>query len=512
MLNNKKRGLLASAGALVTAVALALGGAATAQAAPVDAMPDSSGLVITKLEQSGQGADTTGLKQTGLAGTPIAGVTFEAYQVPLVHNPRSNDGQQEIADITLAGAKALVAEKAANRSGKTDAAGEIHWDSSSSSGNLPAGLWLIRETGTPAGVVAAGDFLVALPLTNPTNLDQWLDTVYVYPKNHTVTGTKTVKNAEDFVVGDTVTWTISVDNPSPRDPATGAHVPADMLQIIDELDGNFLTTAADGSGVKIPGFVKDTDYSVTVAPGADNKTTVTIDFKAPGLAKIAGNAAAQVTLTLDTVIVQSGVVENSARFFSSRAQTTPKEIPGAEVKYGDFSLIKKSEGAPKDAKVNLAGAEFMVFGSEADARAAVKGDQAALKAALKPVVTVPGYNQKTGVWTTNAEGRVDITGLRYSAFADGSVITDTDKIQTYWLVETKALENHQLLAEPVSFLISGDVKAQTQTSQEIVNQYDRGGFVLPLTGGTGTLMLTVAGIALLAVVLIVARRRRHAAE
>ena len=118
MLNNKKRGLLASAGALVTAVALAFGGAAAAQAAPVDAMPESSALVITKLEQSkGDGAVASGLKQTGLAGTAIAGVTFEAYQVPLVNDAMSNDGQQEIADITLADAKALVGEKAANRLG-----------------------------------------------------------------------------------------------------------------------------------------------------------------------------------------------------------------------------------------------------------------------------------------------------------------------------------------------------------------------------------------------------------
>lgn len=507
MLNTKKRGFLASAGALVTAVALAFGGAAAAQAAPVDTMPETSGLVITKLEQpADNGAAATGLEQTGLSAKPIEGVTFEAYKVPLTKNPMSNEGQQEIAGTTLAAAKAAVASKTADRSGVTDAAGVVRWEGAQA---LDAGLWLVRETNTPAGVVAAGDFLVAAPLTHPTDLNKWLDTIYVYPKNHTVAGSKTVENAADLKVGDTVTWTITVDNPSPRDNATGEYTAADKLQIIDVLDDAFLKTAADGSGVKATapaGLALGEDYTVTVA-AAGGKSTVTIDFTAKGLAKVAAAKTADVVLTLDTVVTQPGEIKNVAHFFSSKAQTTPKEIPGTEVKYGNYALIKKSEGAPKDKTANLAGAEFMVFASADDARAAVNGDKDALAKALKPAAG----SHKDGVWTTNADGRVDITGLRYSNFADGKPVAEGQAgYQAYWLVETKALKDHQLLAEPVKFEVTKE--SATQTTQTIVNQYDRGGFVLPLTGGTGTIMLTVAGIALLAVVLIVARRRQHAAE
>lgn len=517
MLNNKKRGLLASAGALVTAVALAFGGATAAQAATVDTMPKSSGLVITKLEQPDENRKSaTGLPQTGLPDGAIPGVTFEAYQVPLTNNPLTNDGQKEIAGISLAAAKKSVEGKSSARTGVTDDAGEIHWQSDAADGkkdgeNLEAGLWLIRETNTPAGVVAAGDFLVAVPLTHPTELNNWLDTIYVYPKNHTVKGEKTVANAGQFQVGETVTWTITVDNPSPRDPATGATVPADMLQIVDELDENFLTTAADGSGVVVTApknLVKGTDYKVSVVSEA-GKSVVTIDFEAAGLKTLADVAPEDVQLELKTVVEQTGVIENSARFTSSKTQTDPKDIPGTDVKYGEFAILKTSESGAEDGNTPLKDAQFMVFANEKDAKAALNGGEA-LKKALKPAVTVPGYDQETGTWTSQADGRVDITGLRYSKYADGEAFDEKDpRYQAYWLVEVKAPTGHQLLAEPLRFEVDENSKT---TIKEIVNQKDRGGFKLPLTGGTGTIMLTVAGIALLAVVLIVARRRQHAAE
>ena len=42
---------------------------------------------------------------------------------------------------------------------------------------------------------------------------------------------------------------------------------------------------------------------------------------------------------------------------------------------------------------------------------------------------------------------------------------------------------------------------------EVVNQATSGAFVLPLTGGRGTWMLILLGIAVLALVAILARRR-----
>ena len=510
MLNNKKRGILASAGAFVTAVALAFSGAAAAQAAPQDSAPEKSGLVITKVERpAGDSTVTNGSPLGALPGEPINGVTFEAYKVPLntKKDATSNDAQAEIAGIDLAEAKQRVADSkgewggANKRSGETAGNGEIQWTGAAA---LDAGLWLVRETGTPAGVVAAGDFLVALPLTNPQDKSQWLDTVYVYPKNHTIEGTKSVQNADQLVVGDVVTWTVAIENPSPRDPATGAYVAAEMFEITDELAADFLSLAGGLDGVSAKLSLKD-QPDVALTAGADYTkslagNTVTVAFTAQGLEKLAANQAYSAIVELQTTVLKSGSIKNVAQFSTSKSQ--PKaNTTEADVKYGDFELIKKSEGGPSDAP--LAGAEFMVFADKATADAALKGDTGAREAALKP----EAGSHADGVWTTDDAGKVMITGLRFSDYADGEKILEESKQLTYWLVETKALENHQLLTEPVPFKLTDASK-----SIEVTNQYDRGGFVLPLTGGTGTIMLTVAGVALLALVLIVARRRQHAAE
>ncbi|KIP52090.1 SpaH/EbpB family LPXTG-anchored major pilin [Leucobacter komagatae] len=514
MFNTRKRGLLTSAGALVTITALAFGGAVAAQATTSQQMPTQSGLVITKLEQPDDaGAPASGLQQT--TDLPvIPGVTFDAYQVPLVNDPLSNDGQAEIANTTLAQAQASVAGAAPARTGTTDDNGQIHWQTSASDDqrdglDLEAGLWLVRESSAPAGVVPAGDFLVAIPLTHPTERNAWLETIFVYPKNHTVSGTKTVENSDQFVVGDTVTWTIKIDNPTPRDTGTGQYFPADTLRVVDVLDDAYLTTASDGSDMVVtapPGFVKGEHYTVDVVADA-GKTTLTVDFTSSGLAKLVETPTESVVMTLATRIMQTGVIENSAHFYTSEAQTTPGDT-GTSMKYGDYALVKLSEGAPSGETPSLQGAEFMVFLSEEDALAARAGDQAALDRALKPDVTVPGYDQTTGVWTTDANGRVQVTGLRYSGFADGESFGPADpRYITYWLLETVALEGHQLLAEPVPFTIDED--SATQTSESIVNQYNRGPFVLPLTGGAGTLWLTIGGLLLLTTVLIIARRRQN---
>ena len=526
MLNNKKRGLLASAGALVTAVALAFGGAVAAQAAPTSTMPDSAALIITKLEQpEGVGAAASGLEQTVAGAKPIEGVSFEAYRVPLTQSATTNEGQSEIAKTTLAEAQALLAAKPATgadkRTGVTGDDGKVIWKSGAAGAqgeSLQAGLWLVRETGTPADVVAAGDFIVAAPLTDPTEggRDKWLTDIFVYPKNQKISATKSVSNAEQLLVGDVVTWTVSVKNPSVRDHAMGGFIAAGKLQITDELAEGYLALAGGPDAVTAE-LTQQGATPIALTPGAAGDfvaslagNTVTVDFTEAGLAKLAENPGFDVAVQIPTTVLQQGEIKNIARFTTSDAE--PKPTDPAVIKYGSYALIKQSSD-PTNA--TLAGAEFMVFTDEATAIAAVNGDtetgKQARAAAVKPPVTAAGYDATTGVWTTDDTGRVDITGLRYSNWADGKTAAGK-AVQSYWLVETKALKDHQLLAAPVRFVVdenSGDAATQTEI---IVNERNRNGFVLPLTGGSGTIMLTVAGIALLAVVLVAARRRRHAAE
>lgn len=529
--HTKKRGLLASLGAMATAAALALGGAA-ATAAPLP-MPEASGLVITKLEQpatAGSAADGTPQDIAGHAAIP--GVTFEAYEVSVAGTKGTTAWQQNVAGTTLSTAQAAVgATPTAVRTGTTDGNGIVRWQTGAAGNqgdDLPWGLYLIRETGTPADVVAAGDFLVAVPLTDPEDLDGWLEDIFVYPKNAKVDATKSVENAADLVVGNTVTWTIDTAIPQVRANDGAAYIATDAFEIHDTLQDDELaldeTAPATGITVTAPaGLAKGVqagpqqDYYV-VADTASGATTYRIVFTADGRAKLAdalnNGTGDRVTVTVDTTVLQAAVIDNAANVYPNQKSITdgtPLTTDEVEVKYGAYQLNKKSsDGTVTD----LSGAQFKVYASQADAEADNN--------ALEP--DTAGHTD--GVWTTSANGTVSISGLRYSDFADGVAQTKfvdsagtcadyanggancapNSKYQTYWLVEVTALDGHQLLSEPIEFVVNDS--SATQTSQEIVNQKNRNGFVLPLTGGMGTAFLTIGGLVLLAVVLVVARRRR----
>ncbi|WP_336991861.1 SpaH/EbpB family LPXTG-anchored major pilin [Leucobacter sp. VD1] len=531
------RGLLKGLGVLAVAAALALGGGVAANAAPVDQMPESSDIIITKTEQPSTGVPANGLPQTP-PGAPIKDVQFAAYPVPVAGTPGTNAWQQAMAGTTLAQAQA-TASATASFTGTTDAAGVIRWNT------VPRGLYLVRETSAPAGVVRAGDFLVSVPLTDPATAGNWLTEIYVYPKNGRSDVQKSVQNVSKLKVGDTVTWSIDTSIPDVRDPGTGAFLATDRFEIHDTLTDTQLSTTAAGVNVTSPGgFVKGAagDYtveSVAAGSGATATTTWKVVFTASGRTKLAAALAAhaadtdpdkgpapRVVVKIDSLVKSVGEIQNTALVFpdgSSITENKPLESQPSVVKYGSYALRKTSEGAPNGTTPNLAGAEFMVFANEAAARAGDPAD------AIKP------SGNPTGVWTTDAQGRVDISGLRYSDFADGVLQTKfvdapgetcadknlgpasatcvaNAKFQTYWLVEKKALQNHQLLAEPHPFLVNADSASTSTQTEAIVNQYNRNGFVLPLTGGTGTALLTIGGISVLAVVLIVARRRRRLAE
>lgn len=507
---HKRRGILASLGAIATATALALSGAAAAQAAPVQPAPASSTVTITKLSQP----DTLQSPATGEAlalpsgATPIAGVVFEYYLVDDTAAGDTNDigtnaGQQAAATWTAA--TAPIQATATGVFDPTTALGET-------TKTLPRGLYVVKEISAPAGVTPAADFLLAVPLTNPTDLDEWLNTIYVYPKNAQTAATKTVDQTGSLIVGSDVTWTIETDIPRNPNPAgTPDFVAPDAFEIHDSLNDDELVLSATAltpltvtAGATT--LVSGTDYNVTPDISVSGITTYKIVFTATGLGELAlavnADPDAVVTVELVTTVKQASVIGNVATVYPSQDSISnptlfpPLVTDTVEVKYGSYQIVKKSTAG---AATDLSGAEFRVYATEADALAANANylspkDDAGVAHSL---------------WTTNATGNVTIEGLRYTAFYNGAIVAPlATGYQTYWLVETKALDGHQLLAEPIEITIDG--ASVTQTTQEIVNQSTSGAFVLPLTGGTGTLLLTLGGIAILATVLIVARRRRSA--
>lgn len=509
MTRKNTRGLLASLGAVVTAAALALGGATGANAQQVNTPPTESDVVITKLAQPeslGDPADGTALATPPAQGEGIEGVTFEAYLVEGTEDGGgndigTNDGQQYAAGLDSVAdvADDLAADPTAT--GTTDSGGVLSWD------GLQRGLYVIQENGTPEGVIAADDFFLSVPLSDPAG-NGWLDTIYVYPKNAQVAATKTVENAGAYAVGNDVTWTINTAIPRVPNPGGEADFTAtDAFEVHDTLQDNQLAVATNDAGepavtVTTPaGLTVGEDYTVDLEDAGES-TRVEVVFTATGLdalaAAVNGDADASVTVEIITEVLASEQITNGAEIYVDNAAINgdnPLTVDEpAQVRYGGYLLNKLSSD---DSVEDLSGAQFRVYLSQADAEAG--GDN-----------YITTTLNTAGLWETTEEGTVLIDGLRYSGWADNQVQTEGDEegsFQTYWLVETQALPEHQTLAEPISFIVDED--SATQTDEMITNvPTSAAAFELPLTGGMGTAFLTVLGIGVLVAVLLMARRRR----
>ncbi len=511
MTMQKKRGFLAAASAALTVLALSFGGAASAALNTPANPPETSDVTITKLTQP----DAVGAPADGGVHDPlpagaegIGGVTFDYYLVPGTNAGQPNDvgtnaGQAWAAQQTVTTLAGLLPASATGSFPETAASGVTTVEA------LPRGLYVVRERIVPAGVTPAADFVLAVPLTDSDNRSAWLEHIYIYPKNSKIAGSKSVVDGEgansNYVVGGKVTWTIKAEIPRVANDAAGAttrYKATDAFEIRDTLVDEQLTTTVDGITVTAPaGLEKGDDKDYTVTPVTeDDETTWTIAFTETGLGKLAAavnaDVSAEVVIEFVTTVQSVGTITNEASIYPDQASITdenPLETGGATIKYGNYQIVKKSSDNALTGD-SLAGAEFKVYLTKDDALAGTNA--------------VSTKENSAGLWTTTSGGTVTVGGLRYTNWADGETVEDgTPKSQTYWLVETKALAGHQLLGEPIEFVV--DDNSATQNSQEIINaKTSGGGFELPLTGGTGTAMLTIGGILLLAVVLIVARRRR----
>ena len=483
-----RRGILALA-ALASAGMLALGagGAYAANTANID--PSKTGsLTIHKYEKP---STATNLPNDGRALTPaqsavltpLPGVTFTVQKVNNI-DLTTNAGWTAAAALTPAQAAGQAASPGTTTT--TDASG------TATLGNLPLGLYLVTETGYPAGVTPSAPFLVTLPMTDPTSENSWMYDVNVYPKNAVTGATKTVDDASVVKLGDTVKWTITADIPNVD--------PIDGYRIVDKIDSKLdyanSTVALSNNAALTP----NTDYTA-VFDAATN--TLTVDFTASGRAILAANPTAKVLVTVNTAANTVGEITNTAFVYPNAASfdiapgqpggpvVTP---PVAVTKWGNIVLHKKDS----QTSAALAGAVFSVYPTQADAQAGTNA------------ISVGGANS----WTTDASGNLVISGLRYSNWANGATVNPGDAgYQSYWLVETKAPAGYMLLAQPVETTVtSNDPTAVTVT---IDNVPQNAGFELPLTGGVGTWALTAGGVLVLAgagLFMVTGRRKRNEAQ
>lgn len=261
-------------------------------------------------------------------------------------------------------------------------------------------------------------------------------------------------------IGEDVTWTITPVVPA--DIATyQKYIVTD--QIVDELDikdASAVTVTATGATL-----TKDTDYTITVV----NKL-VTVDFTAAGRAALA--TATELKIAIVTQINSSAVADqaitNMAELeYQNSFQTESNKTPsnGPETTTGAFK-IEKVDAA--DSTEKLDGVAFTLTDNNGVA-VGVTYD-----ATNKIYVVDPTSNSNTVV-TANG-GIILVKGLAY---------------KTYTLTETKTNNGYQLLTAPVNIPVERGTSAEAITIENVKQPN------LPLTGGMGTILFSVAGIALI---------------
>lgn len=496
----KIRNIRLMAGLGAAALALLTSAVATA---PANA--DTSGgnvpsgpytLTITKLENPAAGGTPTDGTQQSLSGaTPIEGVTFSIAPVEDVDLSTSagwlTAGELKVnnAGVVVDDAGTVYTAGPAQALDPTDGAGVTSYTTTTAS------VYLVTETSAPNGVQIGAPFLVELPMPQAST-NGWLTDVFVYPKNTKLGApVKTADDSNAHAVGDTIDWAVTATVPN-----QAAGNPLVKYALSDQLDSRL--TAPQASAVTVS--LADAGGSAIALDAGDYTVDVTgqnitVDFTAPGLAKLTANPSSVVTVAFSAVVnaMGDGTITNVATLTSqSQSQadnnTPPTVTPSNETKntFGDVTLHKQDTNG-----VALKDAEFQVFASQDDAKN------------LSNPVAVDGVTTFTSV----ADGTVKISGLKAQNDGQGASLT-------YYVVETKA---------PAGFGIATAWSQAEGGTAVIVNPggVDENGVIvvtdpqapaisLPLTGSTGTAIFLGAGLAVaaLAVVIgtLVVRRRRDA--
>lgn len=423
-------------------------------------------------------------------------------------------------------------------------------------------------------ITSAPPFLVTLPMTDPVDRNTWMYDVHVYPKNTSDQITKDVldgntasDNQNGYTVGKNLTYrllsTVSAIGDANGDGSVngkdlGYYLVSDGLS--EHVSYQSLTVklvSVDEHGFPTADITDSTltactpsgpacDYWTLTPPASARWTGVQVVFTTVGLNKlVAAQQTAGPGLRVQTDIIAKltsipgdGHVHNTGSFVPSKpwwdqnhpakpvtppdgdnpppTPPTPPDEPGIPSnpvvsKYGDIVLHKTSDSKTE----NLQGAEFALY------RASKPNTCAATDVQGTPIATA----------VANGNGLYKFENLQLSNWInnshDGSGELGPEKYRSYCLVETKAPDGYQLLAQPlmINLLKAGKIETadkdwsaiQASTGgavSQVVNMPDNFKNHLPLTGAAGVITMSLVGVALVGTGLgffLLARRRKDSA-
>lgn len=433
--------------------------------------------------------------------TPLANIEFKIYKVGTLEDYIS--GELTIGDIPTgddltdyATDDNLVATLITDADGLAGFTfGQEDW------------IYLVVEQENDVIEEAAAPFFVSVSSIN-TETGAVDYTVDIYPKNTVITEnviidkdvTEIGNDSDTFDVGEIHTWIIQSSIPSGM--ATGL-----KYEITDKLDyrltyqGNVVVTVArddapaDSEDVIL---TEETDYKVI--PGTDvdgdgnSIDTFVVSLTPSGMQKAAAAAEAdkentyEVRVYFDAVInVKADLgtgIPNQAHvdYTNNVGLELDADSDKPEVHTGGLNILKinAQDGKP------LAGAAFQL------ARLASEGEAADYSFTVDghdfDLVYVSFYanagltGDKVTSVTTGADGTAVMYGLAYG---------------DYYLVETAAPEGFNKLLQPVAVEITATSHITGEAEGSYVTVKNSAQFQLPETGGAGTAVFTLCGVAII---------------
>lgn len=319
--------------------------------------------------------------------------------------------------------------------------------------------------------------------------------------------TKTA-NTETVEIGQVVTYTITGTIPDTTGYNEYVYKIKDTLtnglDFVKDADG----TAQENTNYSVSVQIKNGAFSTENAVlSGDNNRTMTLDLSA-WIRNNQASKGSEFTVTYYAKVNANAVVteKNSASLEYGNAPDNTTTTTPSEVKTPTYPLqIRKF--ARGDEQNFLDGATFRLYTSEEDA----KGDK-------NPI----GVKGTDGNYTVDKTSQsFDMVSVKTEVATGMNLKLNGLAAGTYWLVETKAPQGYNGITAPIKITItkSGDAevdnwkisKDDVDVDDKIIDIENSTGTILPGTGGMGTILFTVVGIALVLIIaasFVISRRKR----